>query len=254
MAYGVISKREYVEEDIFDQAIYPRMKEEPLLDEDDCLVVPVRNKATPHFRRVGARSFGERLGRAENNPTHDKCVSYIYEELLMRSRGVKFSTYVFTGDGTYEEQVIFSTLPGSDYRWYREADARIAFHDGKFIQPDLAGRDANRFFPRSSCPNIIIEVIRTHMPDCSTFERLVELSKENCHIYFYFIDEGRRGGKFNNLRCSDECVVVRVSHYLIGGRLYKNGSPTLEQKEGETVSNWYRYLSNSYFKQAMEKS
>ncbi len=47
MPRGVISNREYTTEDIFSPIVYPRMKEEPLLDDDDCLVVPVRNEDNP---------------------------------------------------------------------------------------------------------------------------------------------------------------------------------------------------------------
>lgn len=43
MVRGIISGREYLEDDILDPRLYPRMKEEPLLNDDDCLVVPVRN-------------------------------------------------------------------------------------------------------------------------------------------------------------------------------------------------------------------
>ncbi|EBI5269569.1 hypothetical protein DPG66_20265, partial [Salmonella enterica] len=81
MPRGLISGRDYSECDIFDHTLYPRMREEPLLNEDDCIVVPVRNEITPHFRRVGNPSFGKRLGRAEDNPTHDNCVNYLYDEL-----------------------------------------------------------------------------------------------------------------------------------------------------------------------------
>ncbi|EDD2605367.1 hypothetical protein GA538_23825, partial [Salmonella enterica] len=106
MPRGLISGRDYSECDIFDHSLYPRMKEEPLLNDDDCIVVPVRNEIAPHFRRVGNPSFGKRLGRAEDNPTHDNCVNYLYDELNNKNiEAVKFSTYVFAADRTYEEQV-----------------------------------------------------------------------------------------------------------------------------------------------------
>jgi hypothetical protein len=180
MARGLISGREYFEKDIFDPTIYPRMKEEPLLDDDDCIVVPVRNEKAPHYRRVGSPSFGRMIGRAENNPTHDCCVEFILKELTSsKVEHIKFSTNRFSKNGTYEGQVIFSPLSDSDYKWYMEKDSRIAFQEGTYIQPDISGRDANKFFPRAAYPNVIIEVVRTHSPELETFKKLFELSKTN---------------------------------------------------------------------------
>ncbi|MBW6642256.1 hypothetical protein KXT57_24445, partial [Salmonella enterica subsp. enterica serovar Weltevreden] len=61
--------------------------------------------------------------------------------------------------------VIFSPLKDSDFGWYKEKDARIAFHEDSYIQPDIGGRDRNKFFPRSAYPNIIIEVIFSPLKD-----------------------------------------------------------------------------------------
>ncbi|MBU2918065.1 hypothetical protein KO505_08835 [Psychrosphaera sp. F3M07] len=253
MPRGLISGRTYSSADILDITIYPRMKEEPLLDDDDCIVVPVRNEDTPHFRKVGEPSFGKRLGREENDPTHNSCVSYIFEELSKPEiNSIKFSTNFFADDGTFEEQVVFGSLGDSDYKWYKEADARIAFHENSYIQPDIAGCDNKKFFPRSAYPNVILEVIRTHEPELETFQKLFELSKTNCHIYFYFIGKGRNSSKFNSLDVNGQELKVRISHYLIGGKLYKNGKAYAPQKEGETFKHWYNYLRSSFFTTAKE--
>lgn len=255
MPRGLISGRNYLESDIFDTILYPRMKEEPLLNEDDCIVVPVRKENAPHFRRVGDSSFGDRLGRSENNPTHDNCVNYLYAELNSENVDtVKFSTYFFSEDRKYEEQVIFSSLSDSVFQWYKEKDARIAFYEGCYIQPDIAGRDVNRFFPRSAYPNIIIEVIRTHHPDKATFQRLFELSKTNHHVYFYFISEGSNSSKLNGFSFKNNEFKIRVSHYLIGGVLYKNGKSYPARRESESFEHWFNYLVNSYFTIAMENA
>jgi len=231
------------------------MKEEPLLDNDDCIVVPVRNEASPHFRRVGNPSFGKMLGKAENNPTHDDCVNYLYKKLTNHNfKKIMFSTYVFEKNGSYEEQVIFSPLNDSNYTWYKEADARIAFHDGYYIQPDIGGRDISKFFPRSSYPNVIIEVVRTHSPDKDTFQKLLEISKTNHHVYFYFIGEGRSDSKLNGVFEFNNELKIRLSHYLIGGQLYKNGNSYAAKKANESFEHWYDYLKNSYFTYAMEKA
>ncbi|HDZ8926545.1 hypothetical protein [Aeromonas sp. S9(2024)] len=255
MPRGLISGREYTAEDIFDPTIYPRMKEEPLLNEDDCIVVPVRNENTPHYRRVGSPSFGIRLGREENNPTHNDCVKYLHDELVNADiAGIKFSTNIFGKDCVHQEQVIFSPLNDSDYMWYKESDARIAFPDSTYIQPDIAGRDKNKFSSRSAYPNIIIEVVRTHHPDLDTFKKLFDLSNTSNHIYFYFIGEERHSSKFNSLSISDDVLKIRISHYLIGGTLYKNGNPYAPKGENETFEHWYKYLENSYFTTARERA
>lgn len=255
MPRGLISGRNYSELDIFDRTLYPRMKEEPLLDNDDCIVVPVRNEASPHFRRVGNPSFVNMLGKAENNPTHDNCVNYLHDQLTNHDfQRINFTTYVFEKDGSFEEQVIFSPLDDSNYTWYKEADARIAFHDKYYIQPDIGGRDINKFFPRSSYPNVIIEVVRTHSPDRDTFQKLLEISTTNHHVYFYFIGEGRNDSRLNRISVRNNELKIRLSHYLIGGRVYKNGNPYREKQEKETFEDWYEFLKNSYFTYAMEKA
>jgi len=253
-ATGGITGRTYTEADILGH-LYPRMKDEPLLNDQDELVIPVRMKDHPHFRRIGKASFGTRIGISENNPTHNECVRYLHEELAnpMNTR-VSISSYIFAEDRSREEQVIFSTLPTSEYCWFLESEARVAFDDQTYIQPDLAGRDVRRFFPRASCPNIIIEVVRTHAPDENTFRRLYELSLANTMIVFYFIAEGYRAGKLNNVRREQGLLTLRVSHYMLNGLPYKNGKATKVRQEDERTNDWYRYLSNSYFTAAKESA
>lgn len=250
---GSVSGRAYTEQDIFTE-LYPRMKEEPLFNRDDELVVPVRNADRPHFRRVGRASFLRRLGRSENNPTHNDCVLYLYENLSEAQNQISISSYIFAEDGSREEQVIFATGRNSDYRWFREGDARIAFDDGTYIQPDLAGRDTNRFFPRASCPNIIVEVIRTHAPDLEAFKKLYELSLANSMVIFYFIGDASFSSKLNHMKEDEGNLVLRVSHYMIGGQPYNNGKPILSLRDGEDLEHWHTFLSNSYFRQAKEKA
>lgn len=254
MVRGLISGKKYSENNIFDRELYPRMKEEPLLDEDDCLVIPVRNANTPHFRRLGNPSFGNRLGRDENNPTHDNCVQLLLDKLSSNNiKNIKFSTYVFEND-VREEQIVFSPQDDSNYLWCKESDCRIAFEDGTYIQPDIAGRDSNKFSPRSAYPNIIIEVVRTHSPDSSTFRKLFELSKTNYHIYFYFIAEDENTSKLNHYKTVKNELTVRLSHYLIGGELFKNGNLYAPQGDNETYDHWFQYLENSYFTVATENA
>ncbi|MGY1917410.1 hypothetical protein ACW9IF_00640 [Pseudomonas tolaasii] len=245
----------FQEEDITDKALYPRMREEPLLNAADELVIPVRKTGRPHFRRIGRPSFGSRLGRAENNPTHDACVKLLHNQLSSEdTKRVSVSVYVFDDEGMFEEQGIFSTLAGSDYRWFMENTARVGFHDEKYIQPDLSGRDANKFFPTSSSPNVIIEVIRTHMPEETTFARLQGLSKANTLVVFYFISDRAKGCKINNWRMEGDHTIIRVSRYMLGGNLYINGTPVAPQQQGESFSHWYKYQTNTFFANGMQQA
>ncbi|WP_200882991.1 hypothetical protein [Cellvibrio mixtus] len=253
MVYGIISGQRYFEEDIFNPIIYPKMKDEPLLNNDDCLVVPVRNERTPHFRRIGNPSFIKRLGRDENNPTHDKCVRSLFDKLTSPEIDrIQFSTYIF-GENR-EEQVIFKTIDDSKYIWFMENDCRTAFGDETYIKPDLAGRDSTRFFPRSAYPNIIIEVVRTHIPSPETFQKLFELSLCNHQIYFYFIAEGKESSKVNHVKTEEKILTIRVSHYLIGGKVFKNGEEYSPKRDSETIAEWYNHLKNSYFIKAKENA
>ncbi|MCI9876952.1 hypothetical protein [Pseudomonas atacamensis] len=252
-ATGSISGNQYSETDILTER-YLRMREEPLFSANDELVVPVRNINRPHFRRVGRASFGARVGRSENNPTHNECVDLIFERLSSNDRANRLITYVFAPNTPRSEQVFFAPGVTSDYRWYKESDARIAFDDGTYIQPDLAGRDANRFFPRANCPSIIIEVVRTHAPEVETFRRLYEVSLANTIVVFYFVAQDKVSGILNHMTVTEALFTLRVSHYMMGGQLYNNGEPACARREDEELGHWFRYLQGAYFEPAMRKA
>lgn len=250
-AKGSNTGRTYQEIEILDNNAYPAMRAETLLNEDDELVVPVRNQGRPHFRRIGALSFGTRVGQSEADPAHNKCVDEILGKLTA-TNGVELCVYVFDENGDRHTQVIFSTLPDSDYRWVKEGGARVAFSDGRYIQPDIAGRDATKFFPRSSCPNIIIEVIRTHEPDLETFKRLYELSKASTIVVFYFINDDAWKTKLNHVLNDANPFRLRISRYMINGSVYVGDSEKCERQKGERLEDWYLRLANSYFKFSKE--
>lgn len=87
-----------------------------------------------------------------------------------------------------------------------------------------------------------------------TFEKLYELSKTNSHVYFYFISQGNRTSKLNHFKDQEGGIVIRLSHYLIGGQLYRNGNAVYPKQKDETFDHWYDYLSTAYFRSAMEKT
>ncbi|RZO10655.1 hypothetical protein EKG40_03550 [Pseudomonas moorei] len=251
-ARGAISGTTYNEAEIFDNYRYTAMRSEPLLSANDEIVIPVRNQTRPHFRRLGNPSFGARLGRDENDPTHDNCVNYLLDELTS-SASIILSIYVFDAEGNHNRQVIFATLPGSTYRWFKEADARVAFHDGSFIQPDIGGRDVGKFFPRSSSPNILIEVVRTHAPDLETFKKLHELSLANTIVVFYFIASNKSSGKLNNIPVNENAFEIRISHYMLNGDVYRNDTLVYARDKSD-IDAWYHQLSKSYFSVAKIKA
>ena len=58
----------------------------------------------------------------------------------------------------------------------------------------------------------------------------------------------------NNTCINDNILTIRLSHYMIGGQLFKNGKICSSKKEDETFEHWYNYLENSYFINAKEKA
>lgn len=179
----------------------------------------------------------------------------MFDELSNENNSrLRFSTYVFNDNRQFEEQVIFEPLQDSQYLWFMENNCRVAFCDETYIKPDIAGRDSSKFFPRAAYPNVVLEVVRTHIPDQRTFQKLFELSKCNNHIYFYFIAEGQNSSKINHFRLDGDVLTIRVSHYLIGGKIYRNGEEFYSQRDNESFEDWYRYLENSYFLKAKENA
>jgi hypothetical protein len=251
-ALGVISGTTYNEADINDPVKYPAMRSEPLLSVDDEIVIPVRNQAHPHFRRLGSPSFGTRLGLSEINPIHNQCVDDLLTK-LNAATSVILSVYVFDDDRNFYRQSIFSTLPGSKYSWFKEADARVAFCDGTYIQPDIGGRDPGKFFPRSSSPTIVIEVVRTHAPELETFKKLYKLSLANTIVVFYFISDDKTYGKLNHIPLNPNAFEVRISHYMLNGEVYRHDKAVF-LRNGLPLDAWYHQLYVSYFSAAQAKA
>lgn len=251
---GTISKRTYNEGQIFDSTAYPKMKSEPLCNEDGALVVPVRNKKRPHFRRIGDATFRKRLGSTEVDPTHKKVVKWLKKSLPVNR--LRVITWVFDDDDSsdspsYEEQVIFLCSDKTHYKWFSENECRIAFEGGDYIIPDIAGRDTEAFSPAVGHESVIIEVIQTHYPDQDTFFRLLSLSSIGYLVIFYFVAPDKWDSKFNRCTIDEGLISINPAYYLAQGQVFKNGKPR-PQHETENDAHWYSYLENTYFKHAME--
>ncbi|WP_287881876.1 hypothetical protein [Aquitalea sp.] len=256
---GLYSRRPYSEAQILDGRVYPQMKAEPLANEDGALVVPVRNKNRPHFRRLGDASFRTRVGTTENDPTHKKVVSWLRGTL--QENKLKIITKVFddetpraSGEGAnYEEQVIFLLEEPARYRWFTESECRVAFDGGSYIEPDIAGRDTTVFFPRVGHESVIIEVIQTHYPDFGTFFRLLSLSSLGHIVVLYFVAPDQLDSRYNRYRIDDKVATMelRPAYYLAQGHVFKNGREWI-RRAGQSDKDWYAYLETSYFRVAME--
>lgn len=235
------------------------MKAEPLMNEDGALVVPVRNKNRPHFRRLGDASFRTRIGATESDPTHKKVVSWLRRKL--QENKLKIITRVFdedtqraTGEGAnYEEQVILLLEEPARYRWFTESECRVAFDGGSYIVPDIAGRDTTVFFPSVGRESVIVEVIQTHYPDCDTFFRLLSLSSLGHIVVLYFVAPDKWDSTYNRCRIDDEAgtMELRPAYYLAQGHVFKNGREW-SRGAGQSDKDWYAYLETSYFRGAME--
>lgn len=235
------------------------MKAEPLSNEEGALVVPVRNKTRPHFRRIGDATFRNRIGATEVDPTHKKVVSWLKKNL--QANRLRVVTWVFddiespesSKQADHEEQVIFFSTDATQYKWFSENECRVAFEGGNYIVPDIAGRDSAVFFPSAGHESVIIEVVQTHYPDRDTFFRLLSLSSVGLLVIFYFVAPEKWSSKFN--RCDidkDNCIVeLRPAYYLAQGHVYKNGREW-NRRENQSDESWYLYLESTYFKHAME--
>jgi len=254
---GLNSSRTYTEDQIFNGVAYAQMKAEPLSNEEGALVVPVRNKRRPHFRRIGDATFRNRIGATEVDPTHKKVVSWLKKNL--QTNRLRVVTWVFddtesqesSNQMEHEEQVIFFSSEATQYRWFSENECRVAFEGGSYIAPDIAGRDLAVFSPSAGHEAVIVEVIQTHYPDQDTFFRLLSLSSVGHLVIFYFVAPEKWTSKFNRCEIKDGVIELRPAYYLAQGHVFKNGREW-NRKEKQSDERWYSYLESTYFKHAME--
>ena len=212
----------------FDNAI----KDKSLVNVAYDPVIPVpgyqRNgrPVSAHFRTVGG-STGKRIGSTETDTTHELTIGKLLDALVAAGSNVSCTTSDFATPSQHHE--VLRCLKFADYRWVREPETRQWFADGRYIQPDLLGYDANR---RSAGPNnrsVIIEVIRTHEPETSTLERLIDLSSQNHFVVFYFCGPFKRGwhGHFELPDADTQGAPLRIhsEFYLDKGVFYAGTSP-----------------------------
>lgn len=241
----------YQEQDILDFAVHQTMSREPLYridqhdQETDTLVVPVRNKHSPNFRKIKGSQFTLQHERRESDPTHDACIATLVRHLS--NSKLKIWSPVFDEDGKPAKfgQAIFSQGK-NHYQWWQDGGpCRMASGEEGYIQPDICGRSKDVFFPSARQQNVVIEVINTHPPEIDTFYTLLNYSKFNHLVLFYYVAEGSDRSQYSRYELQDGTLSLRVAHYLIGGRVFRNGDEI--QRWGKTDEAWFDHLRSTYF-------
>jgi hypothetical protein len=244
---GQTSRTIYHERDIL-SPLYLRMQNEVLIrEEDDSQVIPVRNQVAPHFRIIRQGVFRERIGLSEaQDPTHGAAIAYLMERCTS-SRLVVSTTVFGEGGNDRSTQTIFRQ-EDREYHWFREHACRIPLGDGRYIEPDLCGRDQQSFHPSNRSPTIIIEVIQSHPPDEAAFLELERMSAHGCLVLFHFVVSGGRDSQYSRIRLHRDRNEIEIlpALYLSGGMLFKNGDP-VERKAGKSDGEWHQYVSTCYF-------
>jgi hypothetical protein len=181
-----------------------------------------------HFALIGT-STGERIGRGErDDKTHERTIDTLLAALNAAGSNLAFTTTVFKKNNEHSE---FWRCPtGSDYRWVREPETRQWFPNKKYIQPDLYGFDDKRRTAGPLNKSVVIEVIRTHEPEEETYDRLVELSKVNHLVMFYYCHPNRSNASWLGMMeeadpATKQPSRLRTELYLLDGTFYKSGRP-----------------------------
>jgi hypothetical protein len=251
IARGVRTGKLYRDDQILIPEKYDEMKAEPLIVDDDKLVVPVRNRDRPHFRVISAGNYLDRIGITDPDPTHNVCVAELLDKILQSP--LRILTRVFAEEKESGEQVIFEEPSSRRYLWGSESQVRIPVGYGRYIQPDIAGRDTTFFHANVYRPSIIIEVIRTHPPDFETFRCLLRLSTQGHIVIFFFIPRGGKHSQYNHVKEQDDVLEIRSAYYFSGGEVWKNGDKDKWRPwAGATETAWYQYLITHYWGFAMK--
>lgn len=258
LAYGMETGATYTIDDIIAPKRYAAMKLEALVDENGTPLTPVQRQKGHHYRRLGGEIKLSELPRYPRSKGHNALVADLHQKLLSSKGKLEFYTYAFDDEyrkknreaiaaikklgrekdlnfvreykkkhAPIPEQPLFVCPEGNQYDWFLEHEGRLRFDDETFIQPDLSGRGHGSLAPTGRCPAIIIEVIRTHVPEKETLRKLVRLSRMAYQVYFYFIKEEPQTSRYNNITeprpGSDGRLRIRVAFYFQGGELVANG-------------------------------
>jgi len=249
-AVGQDTGNTYEEWEILDEHRHKVMSMEPLFrvdehgHETDTQVRPVRNEKAPNFRKLRESIFVRPYEQRERDPTHDACIETLVN--LLQSSKLKVWSATFNDEGVRDPfgQILFSQGKPDYYWWQDGGPCRMAAGPGAYIQPDICGRSTAVFFPSARQQNVIIEVINTHPPELDTFYALLNYSQYNHLVIFYYVAEGANGSQYSRFDFQDGTLVLRVAHYLLGGKVFANGE---ERKPWNDARAWYEHLRETYF-------
>ena len=209
--------------DIKDPIKLAQMRSTTLRDDFFNEVIAVRREdgAADHFRgKAGEMESGE---RASVDPLHAKTIAQLMEFL---QEGDFSADVVGFRAGKRVARSIWQALPTSRYAWVTEPSTRIYMQDGAFVQPDIVGYDAQRFTRGPRNPVVVIEVVHAHWPDYPTWLHLLQLSRMNHLILFYFVGEGRESAWLNFVARRDGRKLVVSCHLHEGVVRWKDAALT----------------------------
>lgn len=249
-AIGQESGRTYDEKEILVEPTYRLMADEVLFRiesgvETDVQVRPVRNETSPNFRKLRDAALKLPVEARETDPTHEGCIDALVA--LLKTSKLKVWSPTFDDDGKRDPfgQVIFAQ-GSSNYSWWRDGGAcRMPAGERRYIQPDICGRSSDLFFASARQQNVIIEVINTHAPELATFYSLLEYSKFNHLVVFYYVAAGVDGSQYSRHDSLGGMLTMQVAHYLLGGCVYRNGREVERGRRSE--EQWYTHLMETYF-------
>lgn len=225
---------------------YEALKETVLVDGDGYIVIPVRRDGAPHFRRLVGTGDDVLVGAREDDETHTRVIRFL-TRLLNDCKGkVRIRTRLFKDNTTDSTLPILAAVDGGLFQWLMEGKARIYLDESRYIQPDIAGRHSGWFIGRPSQPSIVIEVVRTHVPDFEAFRKLLDLSRAGHMVVLFFANWHKWGSVYSQVNTDKKPnVELVVSHYLHGGEFHRCGKakPRLAQQSDEA---YYDHIKSTY--------
>lgn len=192
-------RRRYEIKEASEQGLLQSGNREPLKARDRH-VREDKTEVQPHF--VSKRSVrGTQLQFPERDQTHDKVLSRLMQ--LLTDYRSQFVIAEHDPRKPYDQipvpKVLFRCPPHVAYDWTEEPATANWFDNGqRYIQPDIVGTDSGRPWCGPSIPNIIIEVIHTHMPEPETWSRLVELSRNHHLVMFYLCTPAKEDSRYGH--------------------------------------------------------
>jgi hypothetical protein len=155
-------------------------------------------------------------------------------------------TFDEDGKRNPDGQTLHAEQQFDQYVWWEDGTAcRVPVGDARYIQPDICGRSTNSLFPAAKNRSLIIEVIQTHIPEFETFFSLLDLSRYNFLVLFYFVAPQSFKTQYSQHFLTPMETKLRVSHYLLDGQVLNTGGAVVQGEWSDR--EWYTHLKATYF-------